>query len=150
MIALGGSVLAVALPAFVRNLHASQMAEPLDGLERLAGRASQLADMTDPRHAYPDSAPLTPAAVPAGTAVLDAPGTWNHPTWRILLFSFEVPHRYSFQFDNTSSEAKSSFSATARGDLDGDGVLSTFQLSGHVRPAERPVVLPLEVVREVE
>jgi hypothetical protein len=44
----------------------------------------------------------------------------------------------------------SKFSAIAHGDLDGDGVLSTFRVEGHMQRGKAPEVLPLEVMREVE
>ena len=43
------------------------------------------------------------------------------------------------------------FSATAHGDLDGDGMLSTFEVKGERLPGQGPRVLPgMFVDREVE
>jgi hypothetical protein len=43
------------------------------------------------------------------------------------------------------------FNATAHGDLNGDGILSTFQVSGERRVGEEAVLIPgLHVHREVE
>jgi hypothetical protein len=148
--AIFGSVLAVSVPAFLRNLHASRMAEPLDGVARLAARANMLADGSPQQSAYPDNAPLTPGVVPRATLASDPPGTWNHPSWRLLDFGFQVPHAYAFEFESKNGPEVSTFSATAHGDLDGDGVLSTFRVSGEVKPGQNPRVLPLEVMREVE
>jgi len=119
-------------------------------LQRIAARAAQLADGSPQAKAFPESAPLTPAHVPRGELVKDPPGTWNHPTWRLLDFSFDVPHAYSFELQTSNGADVSSFTATARGDLDGDGVLSTFEISGSVKPGQAPVTLPLEVQREIE
>jgi hypothetical protein len=148
--AIGGSVLAVFVPVFVRNVHASRLSEPLDGLQRIAARAAQLADGSPQSKAFPESVPLTPAQVPRGELVKDLPGTWNHPTWRLLDFAFDVPHAYSFELSSSNGPDVSSFTATARGDLDGDGVLSSFEVSGSVKPGQAPVTLPLEVRREIE
>jgi hypothetical protein len=147
---LVGSLLAVTVPAFLRNLHASKMSEALVGLEQLSARAATLADGAPQTSAYPESAPLTPASVPRATLVTDPRGTWDLPTWRLLGFSMELPHAYSFRFDSENGPAVSRFTATAHGDLDGDGVLSTFQISGTVRPGELPKGGVLEVSREVE
>ena len=98
--ALVGSILAVSVPTFLRNLHASRMAEPLQGLEQIAGRAALLADTSPQAAAYPETAPLTPARVPRAELVQDPPGTWDHPTWRLLVFSFSVPHAYAFEFSS--------------------------------------------------
>jgi hypothetical protein len=148
--AIGGSLLAVALPAFFRNLHASRVTEALDGLGQISARALQLSESAPASSAFPASAPLTPAAVPRATLVSDPPHTWDHPTWRLLGFGFETPHAYSFQFDAENGPQGSRFTAQAHGDLDGDGVLSTFRTSGALRPGAPPTTGPLEVSREVE
>jgi len=148
--AIGGSVLAVSVPPFLRNLHASRLTEPLEGLQRLAGRAAVLADSAPLSQAYPPSVGLTPAQVPRGELVTDPPGTWSHPSWRLLDFAIETPHAFSFEWSSSSAPAESKFTATAHGDLDGDGVQSTFQISGSVRAGGAPQTLPLEVMREVE
>lgn len=148
--ALGGAVLAVTVPVFIRNLNASRMTEALDGLERISARASALADAAPQLSAYPASCPLTPASVPRATLVTDPPSTWNQPTWRLLGFSIETPHAYSFQFDSQNGTAISRFTAQAHGDLDGDGVVSTFRIGGSVEPGQAPRRDALEVIREVE
>ncbi|MDF3072049.1 MAG: hypothetical protein K0R38_7650 [Polyangiaceae bacterium] len=148
--AIGGSVLAVFLPPFIRNLHASRLTEPLAGLERISARAAALADAAPALQAYPPSVALTPAQVPRGELVVDPPGTWAHPTWRLLDFSLEAPHAFSFEFVSNNSAQGSTYTATAHGDLDGDGVQSTFQVSGVTRPGNSPETSPLEVMREVE
>ena len=147
---IGGSVLAVFVPVFIRNVHVSRMNEPLEGLRRISARALQLADGASQAKAFPESAPLTPSQVPRGELARDLPGTWNHPTWRLLDFSFDVPHAYSFELVSKNGPDVSTFVATARGDLDGDGVLSTFESSGSIKPGQAPVSFPLEVTREIE
>src|SRR4051794_21576323 len=97
-ISILGSVLAVAVPTFVTNLHASRLMEPMNGLQRIAARATALAVAEPAESAYPDSTSLTPERVPRGIPALDPPGTWNAPSWRLLDFSFSLPHSYSFAF----------------------------------------------------
>lgn len=150
LLSLGGSVLAVAVPAFVRNLHASRLVEPVDGLNRIAARATALAAAEPPEAAYPETVPLTPTEVPRGAARLDAPGTWNHATWRMLDFSFTVPHSYSFSFESQNAPGRAVFRAVAHGDLDGDGLLSTFEVSGESKDGVAPTTFPMESRREVE
>src|SRR5689334_10287284 len=148
--ALVGSVLTISVPTFVRNVHASRMTEPLDGLARLGARASALADASPQAAAYPESVTLTPARVPRGELVADPSGTWDQPTWRVLDFSFTTPHAYAFELESKNGPDVSTVRVAAHGDLDGDGVVSTFELSGEVRPGQNPRTFPLEVVREVE
>lgn len=148
--AIGGSLLAVTVPPFLRNLHASRMTEALDGLQRISGRAMVLSDTALIGSAFPPSAPLTPATVPRATLTVDPPHTWDHPTWRLLDFDFDAPHAYAFQFDSQNGPGFSRFVAEAHGDLDGDGVLSTFRAGGLLREGHPPKLDVLEVSREVE
>jgi hypothetical protein len=149
-IAVAGSVLAASTPAFVRNLHASRLTEPIDGLGRIAGRAAGLAAGAPAAAAYPESVPLTPEKVAQGESVSDPPGTWNHPTWRKLGFEWTVPHYYSFAFESRNAPDRAVFHARAHGDLDGDGVLSTFAISGESRQGGVPTNSALDVHREIE
>jgi hypothetical protein len=147
---VGGSVLAVAIPTFLENSHASRLAEPLEGLQRIAERANALAAGSPAELGYPESAPLTPARVPQGERVVDPPGTWEHPTWRRLGFSWDVAHAYSFEFESRKEEGRATFVARAFGDLDGDGVQSRFEISGEIRDDGEPIVYPIRMYRETE
>lgn len=148
--AVAGSVLAATVPAFVSNLRATRFAEPMDGLQRIAGRASKLALSSPLRLAYPESAPLTPSVVPAGERTTDPPGTWEHPTWRLLDFRQDRPHFYAFEFERREKEGGAEFTARARGDLDGDGELSLFSIVGAIEAGGLPEVYPMQMIREVE
>jgi hypothetical protein len=80
---------------------------------------------------------------PRGTRQVDPPGTWDAATWRALTFlpaAEGVPHAYAFSFESAASGT--AFVAQARGDLDGDGILSTFEIRGQARPGEKPSVVP--------
>jgi hypothetical protein len=140
--AILGSLLAVAVPAFSRDLHASRFVEPTDGLARLGASAVAYAEANE---RFPESAPLTPSAPARGTKEVDPPGTWDGPTWKALSFRPSpegVPHAYAFSFESTAGG--SAFVAQARGDLDGDGVLSTFEIRGRTgrTDGEKPAVAP--------
>jgi hypothetical protein len=100
--------------------------------------------------AYPKSTGRTPSRVPAGEPVVDPPGTWDHPSWRLLGFKKEREHAYTFEFDSRGDAQGASFVARAQGDLDGDGELSEFSIRGEVQGQKEPVVYPLELRREVE
>jgi hypothetical protein len=141
-LALGASLLgcvaAVAIPTFVRELHASRFVEPTDGLARLGASAVEYAEG---HGRFSDSAPLTPVSPPRGKKEADPPGVWDVPAWKALAFRAApegVPHAYSFAFDSSGS----TFVARARGDLDGDGVLSLFEIRGSARPGEGAQIEP--------
>lgn len=150
MVSLGGTVAATMIPTFLRNVHASRLSEPVEGLKLIAARATLRAAGSPIENAFPESAPWTPATTPRGELQVDPPGTWDGATWRALDFSFDAAHAYSFSFESSNGEARSSFVARARGDLDGDGVTSSFSISGSVDRGGEPKVLPLEINREVE
>ncbi|MBX3192421.1 MAG: type II secretion system protein, partial [Labilithrix sp.] len=139
-VALLGSLAAVAVPAFVRELHASRFVEPTDGLARIGAAAVVYAEEN---RQFPESAPLTPATPPRGTKEADAPGLWDTPAWTALGFRpvpDGVPHAYAFSFENVGGGT--AFVAQAHGDLDGDGIQSTFEIRGFARPGEKPAVAP--------
>lgn len=150
IVALLGSLAAVSVPEFIRNLHASRLAEPLDGLRHISARASMQAAGSPAKFAYPGSAPRTPEQVPAGQSVTDPEGTWSHPTWRLLDFEKSEPHYFSFEFESSTAENGAHFMARAFGDLDGDGELSEFEVFGETRPGKEPTVYPVRIHREVE
>jgi hypothetical protein len=150
IVAVAGSVLAVSVPAFVTNLRASRLAEPIEAVNKIALQATLYAVGRPVPVAYPTSVGLTPAHVPAGQRIEDAPGTWDHPTWRQLDFRVQGPHCFAYEFESNLRSGTSSFAVRAHGDLDGDGVLSTFEMSGDSRESEEPRVGELRVYREVE
>lgn len=149
-VAILGSVLAATIPTFVSNVHASRLVEPVDGLNRIASRATWLAAGHAAEHAYPETVELTPAEVPKGTSVLDPPGTWEHPTWRRLRFGWTVEHAYSFAFESEAKPGLALFRAVAHGDLDGDGLRSTFEIRGMTRDGGQPRTFPMSIHRELE
>jgi type IV pilus assembly protein PilA len=132
--ALLGSLVAVALPTFVREVHASRFVEPVDGLHRIGVSALAYARAHPAAQAFPPSAPVTPSIPPRGHCEVDPASTWDQPTWTALDFRPSpegAPHCYAFGFDSTLSASRSLFRADAHGDLDGDGIESTFEITGH-------------------
>jgi hypothetical protein len=132
--ALVGSLLAVAVPTFARELHASRFVEPVDGLQRIGASALAYGHAHPVAQGFPGSAPMTPPAPPRGRCEADPPGTWEQPAWAALDFRPSppgVPHCFAFGFDSSVSPSKAAFRADAHGDLDGDGIVSTFEITGH-------------------
>jgi hypothetical protein len=60
----------------------------------------------------------------------------SNPTWSELDFGLRDPHWYSYQFDSSGIAASAQFTASAFGDLDCDGVHSTFVRFGRIENAE--------------
>ncbi len=121
--AIVGSLLVIGTLTFKKHWRSSRLVEPVSGLEHIAAHAVLLAEAGHPVV----SAPLTPSEVPRAP-VIDLEGAWDHPTWKALEFRASpegVPHSFSFVFDATAD----GFVAHSYGDLDGDGVRSSFELS---------------------
>lgn len=115
-----GIALAAIGPACVRSVRLSRTVEATDSLKQLSD--ATVAKLTS--GATIGSAPLTPAIVPRGEQQTDPSGTWNHATWRALQFGLEEPHWYSYRVDVDATNG--AVRLVAHGDLDGDGVTSTF------------------------
>ncbi len=150
LVSLAGCVLAVCVPTFARNVHASYVSEATRGVAEIAARTVMKLEQAQALDALPEPAPLTPSQVPRGTRVTDPPGTWSHPTWRALEFSFERAHSYSFAFESERGESSAKFSAVAHGDLDGDSVQSTLSIDGEFVPHSAVKLSPLDVQNEIE
>jgi hypothetical protein len=132
--AVGGSLLAITVPTFFREVHASRMVEPVEGLQRIGEAAVAYARTHPVAQGFPPSASLTPPTPPRGHCEPDPPGAWDSPTWQALDFRpvpEGAPHCFSFSFESTLSATRSTFRAQAHADLDGDGIPSTFEITGH-------------------
>ncbi len=150
-VSLGGSAVAAFTPTFLRDVRASRTAEAIDALAAIGSGALAHAEGRELAASFPSPAPLTPADVPRGVTVTDPPGTWDTPTWQALQFRIDRPHRYAYRFDVVPEPGRIWFDATAHGDLNGDGILSTFQISGERRLDGTAELIPgLHVFREVE
>jgi type II secretory pathway pseudopilin PulG len=152
-IAIVGSLLAIAIPAFVRSFRVTYHAEATSGLTRLSEHAIARAQRRPTEDAFPRSAPITPETPPRGTKAVDPPGTWAHPTWVALDFQATPdasPHAFSYGFDSTLGQAESRFTAHAHADLDGDGETSTFELHGKAADGTAVVEPRLYVEKELE
>lgn len=139
LFSLTASVLVVAIPAFLRDLHGSRFVEPVDGLARIGTAAVANAQGKAPAQAFPATAPLTPLAPPRGKPQADDPALWEYPTWKELGFkpvADGAPHSYAFAFDSANGATDAQFLAHAHGDLDGDGTPSTFEVRGRQSATE--------------
>ncbi len=97
--------------------------------------------------AYERDGKLCPSATPVpvdissvrGRKYMSAPGEWEDKSsgWSCLGFSMMTPQYFQYAYTSTGS----SFTATAHGDLNGDGEVSTFQVTGMVE-GNRLVIAP--------
>ncbi len=81
----------------------------------------------------PSASSPVPATVPHAAKYQSGPGEWQvdkaaHAGFACLHFSMTDPQYYQYEYTATPT----GFAVIARGDLDGDGVQSRFELDGHL------------------
>lgn len=108
----------------------------IGGRYRCPGAADGIADtgMTPPSSvACPEGVAQRCTPGEAGVAGAYPAEAWQHPTWKALGLEVSMPHQFHFRFKGSeapSSEGQCQFTVQAFGDLDNDGVYSTFERSG--------------------
>jgi hypothetical protein len=136
-----GGPAAVAIPAFMRYVNKAKSTEAEQFVKKLHDGARAyyynppVSGITPPdKHVPPESVGPTPPAGACcagdGGKCAPDPALWSHPTWQALNFSIEDPHYYSYQYEVL--DGGKAFVARAIGDLDCDGVYSTFEMRGEI------------------
>lgn len=135
---------AVAIPAFVKYTKRAKSAEALENVERIR-RAVEYYYET-PRVdasgnvlpcAFPPATELTPPGSPCDEPDKRYPGdaaAWSAPGWKAADFALTEPHRYRYRIETTGTGKDARATVTAVGDLDCDGVWSTFERVLEVDP----------------
>ena len=139
LLCLIGIVLAVFVPTFVARVRTNKISEASELLQEMSDRAAAYYATSwggGNRHCLPPSAGPTPAAPTVDLVEIDffAPDHAGHASWKALDFQPGRPVRYSYSYtpsgdgcDLASGDDLASVSFRAEGDLDGDGVRSTFE-----------------------
>lgn len=132
-----GILAAIAIPAFVKYIVTSKTSEAKENLAYLYRQstcyfAGENTDSAAPfvsviPHQFPMSAGPNPAAPPPAKKTLT---NWDAPTWQALTFALNDPHYFSYNYVSEGVGTTSSFSAQALGDLDGDGITSSYERQG--------------------
>ena len=144
-VAIVGILSALAIPSFVEYIRKARTAEASQGVKRMYDGA-RVYYLDTPQ---PGLAPI-PAQFPS-VAALPTPGLgdccfqggkcvplgnqWENETWDALHFSMDDPHYYSYSYETT--DEFSNFTVRANGDLDCDGLYSTFEMSGRIATSGR-------------
>ncbi|MFT4705452.1 MAG: type IV pilus assembly protein PilA [Bradymonadia bacterium] len=117
-----GVVAAVALPAFLNYQTRSKTAEAYMNIRAIFDGSVAYYSQ---HGVFPESASQTPTRAPSDITALTTEWSSN-PTWVALNFALTDPHDFVYQYDSSQSAGSTSFTASAFGDLDGDGDRSTF------------------------
>lgn len=144
-IALACVLGALGMYGLARYVRHAKTAEAVGSVKALAEAASNYYDNSDfnqPAGTKPESAramrhfpPTSRTSVPAengdvkGKRYQSAIGDWAVAPWNDLHFSIPQPQYYAYSFESQGRGAEAQASATAHGDLDADGVLSTYRIS---------------------
>jgi type IV pilus assembly protein PilA len=145
VVAIIGLLAAVAIPSFMKYIRRSKTVEATMNLRKLFDSSVAYYES---EHATPTGLgvtkqfPTAPASNPTpalgsccgqkGDKCVPAPTLFNDNTWAALNFSVDDPFYFSYQYVSSGSETGATFAASAFGDLDCDGIYSTYQRSAKV------------------
>lgn len=133
-------MLAVFVPTFARRVRTNKITEASELLQEMSKRTGAYYATTwatGKRYCLPSSAGPAPAEPTVELAEVDffADDQAGHATWEALGFQPDHPVRYSYSYspsrhgcDLIGGDDLGSVLFRAEGDLDGDGVRSTFEL----------------------
>jgi hypothetical protein len=74
----------------------------------------------------------------------------EYTAWYEMRWALTAPMRFGYCYEGVGEGMESEFTVWAFGDLDGDGVLSTYRRVGAVGPDGAPMVGPVVAVRDGE
>ena len=139
VVAIIGILAAVAIPAFIKYIRKSKTVEATEALDKVKGGARQyyVTDHWDSNgnllpKSFPANITKTPTK-PHCDKQLTPTASWDTNGWGPIHFALTEPHYFAYSFSAPSSTGTSAvYTATANGDLDCDGTVSTFELRGSI------------------
>jgi type IV pilus assembly protein PilA len=145
VVAIIGILAAVAIPAFMKYIRRSKTVEATMNVRKMFDSSVSYFEAEHATstglplaHQFPAAPATNPHIKPgsccgnAGDKCVPTPSLWNDSSWSALNFSVDDPYYYAYQYNSTGVDTGASFQAWAFGDLDCDGVFSTYQRSGSV------------------
>jgi len=164
-VAIVGILAAIAVPSFIKYVKKSRSTEARMHLEKLYnGARSYFYETTESgkslvslQSQFPDTEVATPAVTcctSGGGAEARCPpnlSIWEgSDTWTALKFNIPDPHYYQYEFKSKGVSITSEFTAFAYGDLDCDGIKSTFSMFGFVDDGDGDPTLSAAAARQLE
>jgi type IV pilus assembly protein PilA len=146
VVAIIGILASIAIPAFMKYVRRSKTSEASMNLRRLFDSSVVYYDAEYVTSAgvflpkqFPDPIGPTPGV---GSCCSGAAGggkcpgnasLWEAaPSWNALHFAITDPHYYWYTYASSGTDTSSKFTASANGDLDCDGLYSTYERVGTV------------------
>lgn len=131
--------LVVGIPALMIEIRRSYNPEPRLELRQVFDLSVSYYDVlaaTGRPARFPDSVGLTPGPADCVDGQVPKrdpnPADWAATTWRALGFMPLRPTRHRYEYISTGAGKDAAFTARAIGDLDCDGVFSTFERTGRI------------------
>jgi type II secretory pathway pseudopilin PulG len=144
-LALAAILSALGMYALARYVRHSKTAEAFGSVTAIAAASVAYytaSDMTQPLGAKPDAAramrhfpPSSRSSVPPkidairGRRYQSSRDDWAPSPWRELAFSIPQPQYYAYSYESQGSGPAAHATVTAQGDLDADGILSSYRIS---------------------
>lgn len=143
-----GVLASTAVVASVSKIRKARSVEAASNLSKIyQGEITYLPVSQERGYASFVNAPALPSEAPGAARYVPNVARWAASTeWAAIGFSLDAPHY--FQYAAPADEI--SFSARALGDLDGDGVQSTFQRIGRIVVPGEVQNFGLSVTNELE
>ena len=145
LVAIFGIVSAIAMLVMARYFRHVKTAEAVGSLTTLAQESAQYYDASDanqPVGSVPDAAHAMRHFPPPSTATVppsiddvrakkyqSAPADWAASPWHELGFSIPQPQYYVYSYASEGAGLTAKATVSARGDLDGDTLRSSFSIS---------------------
>lgn len=143
VVAIIGVLAALAIYGVSRYLKHSKTAEATRNLGSIeTGSKNQFQQETDTSgigsgpfvHRFCPNSTISPPStgLPAAAKIKAPAADWNDDSWQCLKFSINEPqfYRYTYVGNTGLTGTAAAYTATANGDLDGNGTTSTFELTG--------------------
>jgi Tfp pilus assembly protein PilE len=129
-----GILAAVAFPAYSRYIRRAKTSEAMNNVGKIyMGEVAYFSQHSEQSTASFVSAATTPAAAPSASKYRTQPTSFTgNSDWSAIGFSIDTPFYYAYRAVGTATDVR----AEALGDLDGDGIGSTFSLSGALNQGE--------------
>lgn len=137
-----GVLAALVIPSLMRTIKERRSAEATENLRVLFNAASEYyaaqveeANGDNSQATFPGSTETAHPAEIGRKAVTTS--DWHMvPVFRALEFEVLEPHFYQYSFESEGVGDNARFTASAFGDLNGDGVKSRFQMEGFIENGE--------------
>jgi type IV pilus assembly protein PilA len=130
VVAIVGVLAVLAVYGVRKYLANAKSVEARNALGQIAKDASTAEAAAN---AFCPNAPMVPSDLASvqGKKYQSTKADWNQAGWRCLMFSLEMPQYYAYSYTTVTTDGNSGgFTAYAYGDLDGNGIYSTFSVVG--------------------